>query len=445
MKSHPINRRAFMSKSMGAAAVVVAGSRQLSAMQANERVNLAVIGCGGRGRYVARGLIENGANILYLCDLNEDRLDRASSFIADVQKRKPKLTKEMRRIFDDREVDGVAITTPDHWHGLPTIQACQAGKDVYLEKPHSHNMWEGAQMVEAGKTHKRIIQIGTQNRSGAYNFAARDYVKSGKLGSVNLVKVYGLRPGKRFDLGEPGEIPRHFDWNQWLGPAPRRPWNQKIFKGGWMQFWDFSNGGMSYSGIHQLDLALMLMGDPGLPKRISTMGGRFAHQGDDSEMPDTQVTSMEFDDFLMTFEMTEYPKYMRKTDASIRRNNVLPYWTQNATRIELYGSEFMMTVGRMGGGWQVTSQGGRVVDQMYGQVPDNEHYANFIDCLKSREKPNADIEILEPAMNSIHISMIAHRRGNTTLRFNSRKGEFINNKAADQLIKGNYRKGFELS
>jgi len=438
-----IDRRTFIGKSLSLAALAAASPRMVSAVGPNERVNIALIGCGGRGRLVARGLIEQGANILYLCDLHKESADKVAEFIAEVQSHKPKFTKDMRHIFDDDAVDAVAIATPDHWHAMPTILACQAGKDVYLEKPHSHNIWEGARMVEAGEANQRIIQIGTQNRSAAYNMAARKYVQSGKLGSINLVKVYNLKPGNRFSLGKTGKVPRDFDWNQWLGAAPKRPWHQKIFGNGWLNYWDFANGDLSSDGVHQYDLAMMLLGNPGLQKKVSSIGGRYAHKGDDSEIPDTQSTNMEFDDFVLTFEMTNYPKYMRKTDASIRRNDVLPYWTQNATRIELYGSELMMTIGRMGGGWQVTTQGGRVLDQMYGRVPDNEHYANFLDCVKTRKKPNADISFIEPSMNAIHIAMIAHRIGNQTVQYDSRKGTFIDNKKADQQIKRRYRKGFE--
>jgi len=448
-KVERMDRRGFLKSSLGAAAAGPAGMAAISrtsrpVLGANERVNLALIGCGGRGSYNVRGLAEAGATVTHLCDLNEDRLDKVAAFLSEVQSRKPKLVKEMQRVFDSRDVDAVAIATPDHWHGPAAIMACQAGKDVYVEKPHAHNIWESRKMIEAARKYNRIIQAGTQNRSGAYNIVARDYVRSGKLGGVHLVKVYNLKPGDPFYLGDPGEQPGDMDWDAWLGPAPERPWHQNIYRKGWHSFWEYSGGDMANDGIHQIDLALMLMGDPGMSKRVSCIGGRFAYRGDDAAVPDTQVATFEFDDFVMTFELTGYPKYMRKTTGTIRRNDVLPYWTQNATRIELYGTELMMTVGRHGGGWQVTTSGGKVTDEMYGRPCDDEHYANFIDCVKSRKRPTADIEIAHSAATLVHMGNIAHRVGNVALQFDAEQERFVGNSDANKLVKRTYRKKYEV-
>ena len=155
-----------------------------------------------------------------------------------------------------------------------------------------------------------------------------------------------------------------------------------------------------------------------------------AHKGDDAETPDLQVITFEFDDFIMTFELTGYPKYMRKTTGTIRRNDEFPYWTQNATRIELYGSERMMTVGRHGGGWQVTTSGGKVVEQMYGRFPDAPHQQNFIECVKTRKPSNADVEILHDSCSLVHLGNIAHRVGNRSLRFDAATEQFVGNAEA---------------
>jgi len=445
-----ISRREFLSK-MGKSVTVGISAGLLSTtftpysvLGANESVNMAMIGCGGRGKVVVRGLIEEGANISYVCDVHQDRLDGAVELITNVQGRKPKSTQDMRHIFDDTDVDAVLITTPDHWHALATIRACQAEKDVYVEKPNSHNIWESLQVIKAAKKYNRIVQVGTQNRSGNYNMAAREYINSGKLGDIHLVEVYNLKPGNSFYLGEQKSIPGGLDWDAWLGPAHKQQYYERIFSGGWHHFWNFSGGDLADDASHQLDLSLMLMGDPGMPKSISCSGGRLAHKGDDSEVPDVQMVSYQFDDYVLMLEHTDYPRYMQKTTNTIRRNDALPYWAQNATRIQIYGSDLLMYVGRHGGGWQVVTSGGEVVDQMYGRPPDRSHEANFLECVKTRKRPNASAETLHPAISMLHMANIAYRVGNQKLWFDAVNQNFMNNDQANKLFKRQYRKGYEI-
>jgi predicted dehydrogenase len=435
-----MKRRKFISKTTKSATglSLVGSSLYLTVPEkvrgANERINIGLIGCGGRGRFVARGLIEQGAQLAYLCDLNKQRLNETVTFLSEVQSQKPKVVTQMEEVFGSKEVDAVVVATPDHWHGPASILACQAGKDVYVEKPHAHNIWESQKMKEAARKYQRIIQVGTQNRSAPYNQAALDYIRSAKLGKIGLVKVYNLKSGQPFNLGTSESKPKDFDWNKWSGPASLRPYHQAIFRGGWHKFWDYSGG----------DLAMMLMGDPGIPKSVSCSGGRLVYEGDDAEVPDVQIVSYCFEKFVITFELTNYPRYMQKTTTTIRRNDLFPYWTQNATRVELYGSENMMTIGRHGGGWQVTTSGGKVIEQMYGRPPDDDHYKNFLDCIKSRKQSNASINIAHPAAVMVHMANIAHRVGNTTLLFNPETEKFQNNEGANFLIKRKYRNNFEV-
>ncbi len=349
----------------------------------------------------------------------------------------------MRTIFDDKNVDAVAIATPDHWHALATVWACQAGKDVYVEKPHAHSVWESRQMIKAGDKYERIIQVGMQNRSAPFVYSAKEYIESGKLGSIGLVKVYNLKSGNPFLLGDPGTPSPGFDWDVWLGPAPKRPYHQTIFNHGWLYFWDYCNGDLSDDGIHQFDLAYFVLGDPPMPTITSSAGGRFVYK-DDAEIPDTQSALFTFDDMLITLEGTNYPRYMQKTTATIRRNDEFPYWTQNATRIELYGSELMMTIGRHGGGWQVVTSGGKIVDQQYGRPPDDFHYRNFLDCIKSRQKPNADIRVAHNSLSSILLAAISHRIGNRTVEFDSATETIINNKKANELLVRKPRENYQI-
>jgi len=440
-----LDRREFLKQTSG----ISLGAFALSAVTrpvwgVNERVNLALIGCGGRGRALARGFIECGARITHLCDLHEERLKALADELEQVQGHASMKLREMRSVFDAKDIDAVVIATPDHWHAPASILACEAGKDVYVEKPPAHNVWEAKKMLEAARKYERVLQVGTQNRSGPYNRAARAYIQNGKLGGIHIVKVFNLKSGGAFRLGDPGTPPEGFDWDTWLGPGARRPYHQSIFHGGWHKFWDYSGGDMADDGIHQLDLAMMLMGDPGLPRAVSCSGGRLAFPDDDSEVPDVQIVAYDFDDFVMTFELSEYPRYMQKTTATIRRNDEFPYWTQNATRIELYGSELMMTIGRHGGGWIVQTSGGRVANQMYGRPPDQDHQTNFIECIKSRKRPNADIETLYNATVMVHMANIAHRVGNRKLQFDGAAQQFVDNAEANEMLKRTYRPEYQI-
>ncbi len=457
IKQQKMNRRCFLSKSVkgliaGAvpAGIAFSAKKSLGVMGANERINLALMGCGGRGKILARGFVEEGAEIGYVCDAHSGRMEDLAQLLADLQGKKPKKINDIRTALDDKDIDAVVIATPHHWHALPTIQTVQAGKDVYLEKPVSLTVWEGRKMMEAARKYDRIVQIGAQNRSAPYVHAAREYIKNGSLGDIHLVKVFNLKPnapfisrGQPFLLGKPEIPPDELNWDLWLGGAPYRAYYPTIFNNyGWVAFWDFSIGDLD-DAVHQIDIALFLMGEPA-PTAVSSSGGRYYFKNDDAEIPDIQVCSYEFDNFVMTLEMSGYPTYMRKTTTTIRRNDEFPYWTQNATRIELYGSKELMILGRMGGGWLTMTSGGKVVEKMYGRVPDAKHIQNFLACLKNRNRPNGDINILHNTMNVAHISNIAYRTGNKKLNFDPKTERFIDNDDANALLKRTYREKYKV-
>jgi len=442
-----LTRRRFIEHTAAGAAGAVLASTVIRAEEAappGDGLRFALLGCGGRGRYVARGMIEQGATCATLCDLHAGRRASTADFLAGVQAAAPTQCMDMQQVFEDGAVDFVIVATPDHWHAAAAIRACVAGKDVYVEKPHCITIPESRRMIEAARAHKRILQVGTQNRSAPYNHAAREHIRSGAIGDIRLVKVFNLKPGGPFRLGDPGTPPEGFNWDAWLGGTPERPYHQRIFEGGWHHFWAFSGGDLCDDGIHQLDLALMLMGDPGLPRTVYAAGGRLQHRGDDSEVPDVLEATFEFDDFLLTFEHANYPRYMQKTSGTIRRNDEFPYWTQNATRIELYGSERLMIVGRHGGGWVTMDSGGRVVDKHYGRPGDEPHCADFLAKVRSRERPTADIETLHPGACLVHMANIAHRVGNDRLEVDTSGEAFVGHEAANALRARPYRAPYGL-
>jgi len=428
-----ISRRDFVSGALASAAA--AGARG-----ANERVVLALVGAGGRGMSVAQDFAgRKDAEIGYVCDLHEGRLAAACERLGARQGRTPAGEKELKGLLDRKDLDAVIVATPDHWHSLATIWACQAGKDVYVEKPPSHNIHEGRMAVEAARRHGRVVQVGTQNRSAPYNLAAREYIASGKLGEIHLVKVFNLKSGDAFRLPPDDAAPARFDWEAWLGPAPRRPHNSRIFSGGWHKFWAYSGGDFADDGIHQLDLALMLLGDPEMPRAVHGSGGRFAFR-DDQEVPDTQAVLYEFPKLLMTFELTGYPPYMDKIAGDIRTGELYPYWPQCATRIEIYGTKGLMYVGRHGGGWQVfgrarkQSRPGELLAQLHGRPGDAPHQENFINTIKTRGRPNADIAVGHKSASLVHLGNIAHRVGNAKLVYDPSAERFIGCDAADRLL-----------
>ncbi len=439
-------RRTFLRRAAGAAAGLGAWTA-LSAdrvIGANERVNVAIIGCGGRGRFVLRVMIEDaGANCVCLCDLSDQRLEQMWEFIHPVQPNKPRFEKDYLKVLASPDVDAVIIATPDNWHAPLTIMACQAGKDVYVEKPHSHCMWESGKMVEAAAKYRRVVQVGTQNRSTEYNHQAREIVRSGRLGKIGLVKVFNLKNGSPFKLGDPGKQPEGFDWDRWLGRAAVRPYHQKLWQGGWHYNWDYCGGDLTDDSIHQLDLALMVMGDPGLPKSVRALGGRYIHKGDDAEVPDVLNIAWDFSSFVMTFDMTQYPKYMEKSSDVLRKKHLVSDWKQNATRIEFYGQDMLMILGRHGGGFVVEKASSQVVEKVYGQAGDLEHYRNFIACVKSRRQPNADVAVAHASNLVAHMGNIAHRVGNAALAYDEKNNRF-DSPEATALIKDRYRKGYEI-
>ncbi len=444
----PVTRRSFLQRSAGAALGMGAWTA-LSAdrvIGANEKVNVAVIGCGGRARYILRMMLaETDANCVCLCDLSDQRLDKMWDFIQPAQSVKPRFEKDYRKVLDAPDIDAVIVATQDNWHAPLTIMACQAGKDVYVEKPHSYCMWESGLMVEAAAKYKRIVQVGTQNRSAEYNHQAREIVQSGKLGKIGLVKVFNLKKGSSFKLGEPGTQPKDFDWDRWLGRAAWRPYHQQIWQGGWHKNWEYCGGDLTDDSIHQVDLALMIMGDPGLPKSVRALGGRYIYKGDDAEVPDVLNVAWDFGSFVMAFDMTQYPTYMEKTANELRKSrNRVPDWSLNATRIEIYGQDLLMILGRHGGGLSIVKASNQIVDKIYGQPGDTKHYRDFIECVKNRKQPNADVAVAHASNLVAHMGNIAHRIGNVSMNYDAKTNTF-DNPAANAMIKATYRKGYEIS
>lgn len=411
---------------------------------ANDKVVLALIGAGGRGTQIILGIQKNcpGTEVKYVCDVDATRGGRAIDELGKLQETKPQRVEDMRRVFEDKDVDAVIIATPEHWHALATVWACQAGKDVYVEKNISLSIPEGEKMIEAGKRYKRVIQCGTQNRSAPYSYSAREYIKSGRLGKIVLVKAFCMLPGANpWNLKPDSDIPDGLNWDLWLGPAPKVPYNVSRHKA-WYNWWAYSGGQvLSGDASHVLDLARMVLGDPVFPNSVYCAGGRILFN-DKREIPDNQSVVFDYGDYVLSCESSSYGNYLSKTSTEIRYGDLFPDWQLNSTRIEIYGTDAMMYIGRHGGGWQAIGADSEILAQEYGYFPDEIHQQNFIESIRSRKTPNGDIEQGHNSATLVHLANLSYRVGKKHLYFDGEK--IINSKEAELLCKQSYRQGFEI-
>lgn len=443
-----MNRRVFLRKvqqsgiGLGAGLTILSNPRSVRATPANDKVVMAVVGCAYRGRKLGSDFARReDCEVKHLCEVDPKLYERAAKDIAPCQGGKtPVYTPDFRKALDDKSVDAMVLALPPHWHALATIWSCQAGKDVYCEKPQSHNCWEGRKAVEAARKYNRIVQIGTQNRSAPYNHAAREYIADGKLGEIRFVRVIDQRGEGNFPMAPDSDPPKGFNWDMWNGPAPEHEYNDTLRRR-WRYFWRYCGGDMNFQGIHQLDLARWLCGLKH-PKTVFSHGSRYNRDGA-AETPDAQLTVFEFDDLMMSVELALHTPYMLTEDNGIRDGDMFPYWPQNANRIEIYGSKAVMYVGRMGAGWQVyvrqKSRKPVVRDQMYGRFPDEPHQQNFIECLRSRKTPNADILEGHLSMLLVHYATISYRLGGEKLAIDPKTDQIVGNARAAEYFRREYR------
>lgn len=437
-----ISRRRFLKDSVGAgvgAIAAIAISSERKSVAASDRVIVGLMGIRGRGNFLARAFAARpDVEVAYLSDVDRRLFDSRAKAVEAAQGKRPKTVQDFRRILDDPQVNALIIATPDHWHALGTVWACQAGKDVYVEKPASHNIWEGRKMVEAARKYKRVVQLGTQTRSAPYAKNAIEFIRSGKLGDINLVRVLNMktRGVLREKPDQPG--PKELNYDMWLGPAPKRQYNPNRFYGGcWNWLWDFSGGDIINDGIHQMDLARWVVGEDH-PKSVCTTGGIF-HFKDGGQTPDTQIVTYEYEKLTMVFELTLWTPYMKKTPQEIRVSSRWPDWPFNATKVEVFGTDGFMWLGRHGGGWKSFRRDGEEGPFEYGRDPFPNHLENFLSCVRSRKKPSADIEIGHLSTLLCHLGNISYRVGNRKLIFDGATESFVGEEEANRYLKREYR------
>lgn len=425
------NRRSFMKKAGLASAAAAAGITNLNpwAKGANEKVVLGLIGGRNQGRGVAIDAIKDGAEIKTFCDIDDAILGKVGPQLEEAQKRLPGTCKDFRRILDDKDIDAVIIATPDHWHAIQTILACQAGKDVYIEKPLSQTIHEGQRMREAARKYKRVVQVGTQRRSAVHIRNAVEFATSGKLGKICVIKAWITQ--LRGSIGNPpdGTPPPGVDYDVWLGPAPSRPFNPMRFHYNWRFFWDYGNSELGNQGVHMLDVGMWaiekLRGlDRCLPGRISSNGGIY-WLNDAKEVPDTQIVTYDYGDMMLVWEMQSFQQY-----------HVLEGSTGGTA---FYGTEGTLIVDD--DAWSVTFKDGSPGPSE--KDAGGSHTANFLECIRSRQQPNADVEIGRLSTTICHLGNISCRLGRD-IRFDAKTETFGNDAAANAWLTKAYRSPYAL-
>jgi len=436
-----MKRRDFLKRSAVAAAAVGASAGvSRSVLGANEKIRVGFMGCRGRGYHLMQWFANRGdVDVVWLADPDTRVLSSRAQKVEEIGGVKPQTTGDFRKMLDDPSVDAIVNATPDHWHALGTILACQAGKDVYVEKPTCHSIWEGQKMIEAARKYNRIVQVGTQNRSAEYCYQALDYINSAEFGDVHFLRVLNSKQrgsiGKKPDLPKP---PEGVDYDMWLGPAPDRPFNENHFHYAWHWFWNYSGGDIINDGIHQVDIARW-MAQQTIPKSVSSAGGIHYFE-DDQETPDTHTVSWEFDNMTIAFEQTLWAPYMRKTPMEFRDTDNLPNWPFSGTRMEIYGTKQIMFLSRHGGGWQAFDADGKSARIQPGRfsTSNTAHIQNFVDCIRSRELPNGDIQEGHLSTLLSHYGNIAYRTGRR-LHIDPKTEGFIDDDEANSLVKRTYR------
>ncbi len=402
---------------------------------ANDRINVAAIGLNGMGMVDLSSFLRNeGVECIALADVDRNVLEKRAGETARLQGRNPQIYGDYRELLERRDIDAVIIGTPDHWHCLPMVEACQAGKDVYVEKPIANSIQECNIMVSAARKYDRVVQVGQWQRSDPHWQDAVDFVRSGKLGVLRTVKAWAYIGWKGSLPPVPDEpVPEGVDYDFWLGPAPKRPFNRYRFHFDFRWFWDYAGGLMTDWGVHLLDYALYGM-DSYVPKSVMSSGGKFAYPDDARETPDTQYAIYEFDDFGLVWESA-----VGISGGSYGREHGVAFIGDNGT----------LVVDR--GGWEVIPE---VKDDkaLMEAVPLVEksgasgldlHVRNFLDCMKTRQRPAADIEIGAHIARFAQLGNIALRTGRK-IYWDPDRQRLINDDEANELVKASYRAPWKL-
>lgn len=428
-------------------------------MGANDRIRLALIGCGGRGRYVARLMRDAGpADYVASADVYATNSESTREWAgADA-----KSYGDFRRLLDRKDIDAVHIATPDHWHAAICVLACQSGKDVYVEKPTSLVIREGRVMVDAARQHNRIVQVGTQHRSAPHFQKIAEMIQRGDIGPVRFVKVWNYSNHTLMPMpATPNpKAPDGLDWDMYLGPSPKVPFDPRRFLSTYRYFWDYSGGYITDFGNHRLDTMQQIMG-VSAPHTVSASGGVYEMK-DGRETPDFMTVTYEYDNFIATYEgnnlnghgmggRTPGHRYYNARSEADQPNGIAFYGTEATIYAERIGWEIFPEPetpaysSRRAAAAPPPRKRAASVKRMWENVeePTKAHCANFLECLRSRKTPNADIEIGHRGTSVALLGNIAMRTGHK-LHWDAKREDFQNDASASAMLTRNQRKPWDL-
>ena len=450
-----MRRREFMKQAVQGTAVISTALSARKVFGANEQVVVGLIGCGGRGRTVAELMrAVPGVEFAAACDVYEPNASSARDWAGP----QARAYKDFRKLLEQKDIDAVLIATPDHWHAIPTVLACQAGKDVYVEKPLAHNIKEGRAMVAAARRYNRIVQTGTQHRSAPHYREVQRIVQSGELGEVRYVRVWNYANNTPDGIGRiPDSVPPEgLDWDFYLGPAPSVPFNKNRFLRNFRWFWDYAGGLITDFGTHRLDTVQQIMGVEA-PGTVSAAGGRFTLK-DGGEMPDALQVTYEYPGFILSYEAcslnahglggrTPGMAYYQARDQNDRPHGEAFYGTNGALFSDRIGFEIYPEPKTVASTARERSKPVEVYRMEARHVSAKDatdlHVKNFIDCVRSRERPNADVEIGHRSTTVAHLGNIAYKT-RKKLIWAPAKEEFVGDPEASRLLSRVARKPWDL-
>lgn len=442
------SRRSFIKKTAvaGTGGVITAPTIvSANVFGANDRINAAVLGVNGRGgkSHIKSLMNQENVHVAALCDPDMNVLKERQKEFKETYGKKVSLEQDLRNVFDDKDIDVVSIASPNHWHALSVIWACQAGKDVYVEKPGSHNIWEGRKMVEAANKYNRIVQHGgVQLRSSPAINEAIQLMRDGYIGRVYMSRglVFRWRP----DIGDKGlsQVPEGLDYDLWTGPAQKEPFTENLVHYNWHWHWDYGNGDVGNQGIHETDLCMWGL-DVGLPSEITAMGGKFLWN-DSKETPEvlTSVYKYPEENKIIQFEVRPW---CTNTEGGATVGNIF-YGDKGVLVVDGY-DKYKTYLGKdrtpPGKSGEDGGESGTGMDRGNGGT--DGHFANFIEAVRKRDKSilNGPVETAHLSSGLAHLGNIAYRTGRV-LNFDPKTEKFVDDPEADKYLTRDYRAGFEV-
>ena len=421
-------RRTFL-QTAAAGAAALALTPPTSA-DASKKIVLGVIGPGGMGMNHVRLLARRpDVEIAYVCEVDKNRLAAAAKEVETASKKSPKAVGDMRAVLDDKAVDAVFIATPDHWHAPASVLALDAGKHVYVEKPCSHNIREGRLMADAVKRSGKLLQVGTQSRSGAAVREAMDRLKAGEIGDVLVAKAWNSQLRRSIGKTKPADPPAHIDYDTWCGPAPLVPYRSNMLPGIWRWWYAFGCGDIGNDGVHDIDVAVWGLGATTHPSRVTCLGGKYFFD-DDQQFPDTQ------------YAVFEYPV---EGKPSVRKQLIFeqriwsPYVQEGYENgAAFYGTKGMLVIGHSVG-WKLYGPKNVLIAEKSGGADLPAHHTNFLDAVRGDAKAlNADVTAGHLSASLVHLANIAARTGKV-LEFDPKAEKVTNDSEANALVRREYR------